>query len=63
MLYGIFLLLNVALAWLAFFRKDSTPDTLLTLVLGVGGLVDVMSAVITLTEKRNERSNKDETLQ
>ena len=49
--YFVFILMNVILAWGAFFSNQSTPDTLLTLVLGIGGVVDVMTALVVVTKE------------
>lgn len=58
--YFIFIMMNVALAWVAFFNFQSTPDTLLTLVLGVGGVVDVMTAAVAITKEiGNKRHTKE----
>lgn len=53
--YFLFVLMNVALGWVAFFKYQSIPDTLLTLVLGVGGIVDVMTAAVAITKEWNKR--------
>lgn len=56
--YAVFAIMNVALAWVAFFFYQQVPDTLLTLVLGVGGLVDVMTAAVAITKVWNKSVKK-----
>lgn len=56
--YALFAIMNVILAWVAFFLYQQVPDTLLTLVLGVGGLVDVMTAAVAITKIWNKNAKK-----
>lgn len=56
--YALFAIMNVILAWVAFFFYQQVPDTLLTLVLGVGGLVDVMTAAVAITKVWNKSVKK-----
>ena len=40
--------------------KGSVPDTLITCTLGVGGVVDVMTAVVTVASVRKEEEEHEE---
>lgn len=51
---GAFVGLNVLLGWIAFFVYQTTPDTLLTLCLSVGGVEGVLTAVIAIADKKNK---------
>ena len=52
---SIFLLVFIIAMTVIFCVKGSVPDTLIDKVLGVGGVVDVMTAVITIADKVLER--------
>lgn len=48
---SIFLLVFIIAMTVIFCVKGSVPDTLIEKVLGVGGVVDVMTATITIADK------------
>ena len=48
---SIFLLVFIIAMTVIFCVKGSVPDTLIDKVLGVGGVVDVMTATITIADK------------
>ena len=48
---SIFLLVFIIAMTIIFCVKGSVPDTLIDKVLGVGGVVDVMTAAITIADK------------
>lgn len=48
---SIFLLVFIIAMTVIFCVKGSVPDTLIDKVLGVGGVVDVMTAAITIADK------------
>lgn len=48
---SIFLLVFIIAMTVIFCVKGSVPDTLIEKVLGVGGVVDVMTAAITIADK------------
>lgn len=52
---SIFLLVFIIAMTVIFCVKGSVPDTLIEKVLGVGGVVDVMTAAITIADKVLER--------
>lgn len=52
---SIFLLVFIIAMTVIFCVKGSVPDTLIDKVLGVGGVVDIMTAVITIADKVLER--------
>lgn len=52
---SIFLLVFIIAMTVIFCVKGSVPDTLIDKVLGVGGVVDIMTAAITIADKVLER--------
>lgn len=52
---SIFLLVFIIAMTVIFCVKGSVPDTLIEKVLGVGGVVDIMTAAITIADKVLER--------
>ena len=52
---SIFLLVFIIAMTVIFCIKGSVPDTLIDKVLGVGGVVDIMTAAITIADKVLER--------
>lgn len=52
---SIFLLVFIIAMTIIFCVKGSVPDTLIDKVLGVGGVVDIMTAAITIADKVLER--------
>lgn len=52
---SIFLLVFIIAMTVIFCIKGSVPDTLIDKVLGVGGVVDVMTATIAIADKVFER--------
>ena len=52
---SIFLLVFIIAMTIIFCVKGSVPDTLIDKVLGVGGVVDVMTAVIAVADMVLER--------
>lgn len=52
---SIFLLVFIIAMIIIFCVKGTVPDTLIEKVLGVGGVVDVMTAVITVADMVLER--------
>ena len=52
---SIFLLVFIIAMTVIFCVKGSVPDTLIDKVLGVGGVVDVMTAAIAIADKVFER--------
>ena len=52
---SIFLLVFIIAMTVIFCVKGSVPDTLIEKVLGVGGIVDVMTAVIAVADMVLER--------
>ena len=52
---SIFLLVFIVAMTIIFCVKGSVPDTLIDKVLGVGGVVDIMTAAITIADKVLER--------
>ena len=52
---SIFLLVFIIAMTVIFCVKGSVPDTLIEKVLGVGGVVDVMTAAIAIADKVFER--------
>lgn len=52
---SIFLLVFIIAMIIIFCVKGSVPDTLIDKVLGVGGVVDVMTATIAIADKVFER--------
>lgn len=52
---SVFLLVFIIAMTVIFCVKGSVPDTLIDKVLGVGGVVDVMTAAITIADKVLER--------
>ena len=52
---SVFLLVFIIAMTIIFCVKGSVPDTLIDKVLGVGGVVDIMTAAITIADKVLER--------
>ena len=52
---SVFLLVFIVAMTIIFCVKGSVPDTLIDKVLGVGGVVDIMTAAITIADKVLER--------
>ena len=52
---SVFLLVFIIAMTVIFCVKGSVPDTLIDKVLGVGGVVDIMTAAITIADKVLER--------
>ena len=52
---SVFLLVFIIAMTIIFCVKGSVPDTLIDKVLGVGGVVDIMTAAITIADKVFER--------
>ena len=52
---SIFLLVFIIAMTIIFCVKGTVPDTLIDKVLGVGGVVDIMTAAITIADKVLER--------
>lgn len=57
---SIFLLVFIIAMIIIFCVKGSVPDTLIDKVLGVGGIIDVMTAAIAIADKVLERKKSGE---
>ena len=57
---SIFLLVFIIAMIVIFCVKGSVPDTLIDKVLGVGGVIDVMTAAIAIADKVLERKKSGE---
>ena len=57
---SVFLLVFIIAMTIIFCVKGSVPDTLIDKVLGVGGVIDVMTAAIAIADKVLERKKSGE---